>query len=278
MALPALPVAAVLAGAFLHAAWNVGIRGGADRNRSTILLLAGAVLIAVALLPFLPAPRAAAWPYLGRSALLHVLYFFLVAKAYQRAGVSLVYPAMRGVAPLLTTLIAVLFLGEALDAAAWMGILLICGGIVLMARGRATPDELVGLAAALLNAVIIAAYTVNDALGVRASDAPLSYTLWIYLLCAVPVALLLHREKSFCKPRIRELAYGVGAAACSIASYALALWALTRAPVAPIAALRETSMVFGVILAFLFLEERPGRRGWIAMIFIIAGAALLRLA
>lgn len=278
MQIPALAVAAVLVGAFLHAAWNVGIRGGSDRNHSAALLVGGAALIAAVLLPVLPAPHPEAYSYIARSSVLHIVYFTLVAKAYERAGLSLVYPAMRGTAPVLTALIAVIFLNEALNPAGWTGIVLISGGIALMARRGGTPGEQAGLAIALGNSIIIAAYTVNDALGARASEAPLSYTLWVFLLGAVPTVVLLHRGRRISWPSFSELRYGVGSGACSIASYALALWALTRAPIAPIAALRETSMVFGVILAYLFLGERPSRRGWTAVMAIIAGAVLLRLA
>jgi drug/metabolite transporter (DMT)-like permease len=278
MSVPALAVAAVLTGAFLHATWNVGVRGGPDRNRSTALLLGGAALIAAALLPALPAPRPEAYGYIARSVLLHIVYFTLVAKAYERAGLSLVYPAMRGTAPVLTSLVAVVFLGEPLSPAGWVGIILISSGVVLMAQRRGVAGELAGLVLALVNAIVIAAYTVNDAFGARASAAPLSYTLWIFLLCAAPAIVLLLWGRKIFWPSVSEAAYGVGSGACSVASYTLALWALTRAPIAPIAALRETSMVFGIALAYVFLGERPNRRGWTAVMLIIAGAVLLRLA
>lgn len=277
MPVPALAVAAVLTGAFLHAAWNVGIRGGTDRNRSTSLLLGGAAFIAAVLLPALPAPRPEAYVYIARSVLLHIVYFTLVAKAYERAGLSLVYPAMRGTAPVLASLVAVVWLGEPLSPAGWVGIVLISGGVGLMARRRGAPGELAGLTLALVNAIIIAGYTVNDAFGARASAAPLSYTLWIFLLCAAPATVLLQWGRLISWPSVSESAYGIGSGACSVASYTLALWALTRAPIAPIAALRETSMVFGVALAYVFLGERPSRRGWAAVMIIIAGAVLLRL-
>jgi drug/metabolite transporter (DMT)-like permease len=272
--LPDSALAAVLGGALLHAAWNVGIRGETDRRRATSLLLLGAAVVALAALPFLPAPRPAAYRYLAVSALLHVGYFNLVAEAYARGGLALVYPIMRGVAPLLTAMIAVFGLGEALGRAGWAGVALVAAGIGCQARlGR---GEMGALAIALANAGIIALYTINDALGARASQAPAAYTLWIFLLTSLPSVALLNRGRPR-MPDLAEAARGLAGGFCSIASYGLALWALTRAPIAPIAALRETAMIFGVLLAYLWLGERPGPRGWLAVALIAAGAMLLRL-
>ncbi len=131
---------------------------------------------------------------------------------------------------------------------------------------------------ALANAVVIAAYTLNDAVGVRISQAPLAYALWLFPLSAAPTLLWLHRATPLRWPSAYEMARGLGGAGASIGAYALVLWAMTRAPVAPVAALRETGILFGVVLARTFLGERPGRRGWSGAVAIAAGAAILRLA
>ena len=280
MTIPPWAITAVLAGAALHAAWNVAIRGGADRRSATIGLILGGAVIAGATLPFLPQPRAAAWPHLLATALLHIVYFNLVGEAYARGAVSLIYPVMRGTAPALTALIATIFLGETLGGAGWCGLLLISAGVGLLARRRGEAGEGRALVLALANAIIIALYTANDGVGVRLSEAPLAYALWTFVLPAIPAILILAR---FSPTRLRAalkpgpLLRGFGGGACSIASYALALWAMTQAPIGAIAALRETALLFGVLFAWWFLHERPGSRGLTAIAIIAAGATVLRL-
>jgi drug/metabolite transporter (DMT)-like permease len=212
------------------------------------------------------------------SSLLNGVFFILVAEAYAHGGVALAYPLMRGVAPMLTLITSWLVLGEALPALAWVGIAAICGGVVGLARRRGDAAETRAARVALANAAVISAYTLNDAVGVRLSHTPLTYTLWMFPLSAIPTLLWLRRSTSLRVPSLVEAARGICGAGASIGAYTLVLWAMTRAPVAPVAALRETSILLGVVLARLFLGERPGRRGWGGAVAIAAGAALLRLA
>jgi drug/metabolite transporter (DMT)-like permease len=149
----------------------------------------------------------------------------------------------------------------------------ICGGVVLLAHRRGDVGEATAVRFALAIAVVIATYTMNDAVGVRIAQTPLAYTLWLYPLSAVPTLLWLGR-----KTPLREAARGIAGAGASIGAYTLVLWAFTQAPVAPVAALRETSILLGVVLARLLLGERPGRRGWGGAVAIAAGAAILRMA
>ncbi len=271
-------VAVVLLAAILHAVWNVAVRASSDRRRETSLVVMGGAVIAAMLLPFLPLPGLAVWPYLLRTAALNAVYFALIAEAYARGGVALAYPLMRGVAPMLTLICAWLLLGEALPVTAWFGVACICVGVALLARRQGVAGERTAALLALANAVVIAAYTVNDAMGARVSQAPLAYTLWLFPLTAVPTLLWLHRKMKLRRPTPLEALRGLGGAACMIGAYALVLWAMTRAPVAPVAALRETGILFGVVLARVLLGERPGRRGWGGAVVIAAGAAVLRLA
>ncbi len=278
--LPLPVLLAVLLGAALHAAWNVGVRAGGDRRRETALVVVGAAALSALTLPFLPLPRPAAWPYLATSATVHVGYFWLLAAAYTRGSVALAYPLMRGAAPALTAVAAWLVLGEHLPPLGWLGIGAVCGGVLLMARGRRTVGEAAAARMALANALVIAAYTLVDGVGVRASETPLAYTMWLFLLTTIPTLLALQYRRGWTAWRTTapECLRALGAGACSIGSYALALWAMTRAPVAPVAALRETAMLFGLVLARIFLGEHPGPRRWAAAATIAAGAMLLRLA
>jgi len=276
--LSARVVAVVLLAAALHAGWNVVVRAGSDRRRESALLLAGGTLIAIVALPFLPVPPAAAWPYLVISSVLNGVFFVMLAEAYAHGGVALAYPLMRGVAPMITLLGSWLLLGETLPMAGWIGIATICGGVVLLARRRGDAGEATAVRFALLNAVVIATYTMNDAVGVRIAQTPLAYTLWLYPLSALPTLLWLSRKTPLRWPSGREAARGIAGAGASIGAYSLVLWAFTQAPVAPVAALRETSILLGVVLARVLLDERPGRRGWSGAAAIAAGAAILRLA
>jgi drug/metabolite transporter (DMT)-like permease len=276
--LSARVVAVVLLAAALHAGWNVVIRAGSDRRRESALLLAGGTLIGIVVLPFLPVPPPAAWPYLVVSSVLNGVFFIMLAEAYAHGGVALAYPLMRGVAPMIALLGSWLLLGEALPMAGWIGIATICGGVVLLARRRGDAGEATAVRFALLNAVVIATYTVNDAVGVRIARTPLAYTLWLYPLSALPTLLWLSRKTSLRWPSGREAVRGIAGAGASIGAYSLVLWAFTQAPVAPVAALRETSILLGVVLARLLLGERPGRRGWSGAAAIATGAAILRLA
>jgi len=271
-------VAAVLLAALLHAGWNIVVRAGQDRRRDTALVVAGGAVLAGITLPFLPLPPAASWRYLLTSAGLNAVYFALIAEVYTRGGVALAYPLMRGVAPMLAALAAWGLIGEVLPLAGWIGIATMCAGVAALARPRGAPGERAVVRLALANAVVIAAYTLNDAVGARLSGAPLAYTLWLFPLTAVPTLLWLHRHAAPRRPTLAEAARGLGGAGCAIGSYGLVLWAMTRAPVAPVAAFRETSILFGVVLARLLLGERPGRWGWGGAMAIAAGAAILRLA
>jgi drug/metabolite transporter (DMT)-like permease len=270
-------IAAVLFAAALHAGWNVVVRAGTDRRRETSLVVTGGAVLAGVMLPFLPVPPVATWRYLLTSAGLNAVYFVLIAEAYARGGIALAYPLMRGVAPMLAALAAWGLIGEALPMGAWIGIATICAGVVALSRPRSVPGERVAVRLALANAVVIAAYTLNDAVGVRLSGAPFAYALWLFPLTALPTLLWLHRHAAPRRPTLREGLRGLGGAGCAIGSYGLVLWAMTRAPVAPVAALRETAILFGVLLARLLLGERPSRWGWGGALAIAAGAAILRL-
>jgi drug/metabolite transporter (DMT)-like permease len=277
MTIPPVALAAVLASAVLHAGWNVAVRAQRDRRREMALVIVGAVILCALILPFLPPPARASWPYLATSGVLHVVYFVLIAEAYSHGGVSLAYPLMRGTAPMLTAVVAVVVVGEALSPFAVVGIAGISLGVVLMARRSGEPGEARAISYALANAVVIAAYTLTDALGARASHSPVAYTLWVEPLSCIPTLAWLLRGRRLTLPSRRELLRGIGGGGASVCAYAIALWAMTVAPIAPVAAVRETAMLFGVAFARVFLGERPGRRGWAAALLIAAGAAAMRV-
>jgi drug/metabolite transporter (DMT)-like permease len=271
--------AVVLVAALLHATWNAIVKAGGDKFLTTITVTTAAAAISAALLPFLRAPAVASWPFAIASALFQITYFLLVARTYQIADMSQAYPLMRGTAPLIVALVSEFRLGDALSPIAWLGVIAICLGIFSIASGSNLKDRK-GVYLALLNALVIAAYTLIDGIGVRRSGAPAAYTLWVFLLTGLPLAVwaMTAKRLSFLPYSRRYWRLGIAGGIGTTSSYGLALWAMTLAPVAVVAALRETSILFGTLIAGLVLKEPIGPRRIISACIIAGGAAILRLA
>jgi drug/metabolite transporter (DMT)-like permease len=277
--MPLIVFAIVMSAALLHASWNAIVKSAGDKFLTTIMVTASAAALAAALLPFLTAPAPASWPYAAASAVLQIIYFLLVARTYQLSDMSQTYPLMRGTAPLIVALVSEFRMGDVLSTTAWAGVITICLGIFSMALGNKDADRK-GVYLALLNAVVIAGYTLIDGTGVRRSGAPAAYTLWVFLLTGVPLALWAAsaRRSTFLPYLGRHWRLGFAGGVGTTASYGLALWAMTVAPVAIVAALRETSILFGTIIAGLVLREQVGPRRLVSACIIAGGAVILRLA
>lgn len=273
----------VLCGAFLHACWNAIVKGGGDKFFAAASVTGAAGLIALFIVPFLPLPSAASWIYIALSTITQTFYMTLVAAAYKSGDMSEAYPIMRGTPPLIVALVSWPLIGEIMGWKSWIGIALICGGVLAMAlearRRNKTASSRTALLA-LTNAGFIAAYTIIDGLGVRVSGDALSYTLWLFLVNAVPLASwALYREPgrfiAYLRNRWRAAFIGgVG----TLGSYGLALWAMTMAPIAVVAALRETAILFGVLISAFVLKENVGLPRYLAATLIVLGAVTLRLA
>ncbi|KRB93888.1 EamA family transporter [Duganella sp. Root198D2] len=281
-------VAIVLCGALLHAGWNALVKKGRDPFLSSVLVAGGAGLISLPLLPFLVQPAAASWPYALASTVIHYAYYGLLAAAYRHGDMSHAYPLMRGSAPLLVAVSSVPLLGEHLSTAQYAAVACISGGIfgLWFATRTATSDDAGAhsrrraTAYALLNALVIAAYTLIDGLGARASAAPAAYVMWLHVLSAIGlIAWCLLR----CPRELRDYArqywkVAILGGAGTLGAYGLALWAMTVAPLAAVAALRETSILFAALIARFFLAERIGSKRALAIAAFAAGAVLMRLA
>ena len=273
-------ILAVLLGALLHASWNAAIKSGWDKFLDTVLVAGGAGVIAALGLPFLPLPAPESIPYLLTSSVLHLVYFLLVAAAYRTGDMSYAYPLMRGTAVLLVASASSLLIGERLSGWAWIGILSISAGVLaLTLLYRRSAPSLAPTAFALGNAAIIASYTLVDGIGARLSGQSVAYTLWLSLLTAIPLLAWTawNRPAAFAGYFKIRWMVGLGGGFCTLASYGLALWAMTRAPVATTAALRETSILFGMLISAGFLKERVGLSRMAAGAVIALGAAALRL-
>ena len=234
-------VLAVLCGALLHASWNALIKSGRDKAVDTALVHFLGALVAMPFVSWLGPPPAAAWPYIAMSLVIHIGYYIELVGAYQHGELGLTYPIMRGFAPLLVALASGALIGEAPSLAAWLGIVAIALGVGLV--GLAHPGQALhhrkALAFAFANAVIIALYTVVDGRGVRASavddHGALRYVMMLFVLDGIAYPLGVWARRSATQ-RTAIVAYArkrwpvaaLGGAA-SIGSYAIALWAMTRA-------------------------------------------------
>ena len=282
-------IGAVLAGALLHAAWNALVKSSADKPLDTALVHGMAALIALPLLLWTGLPSTAALPFLAASLVVHIGYYIALAGAYQHGELGMTYPIMRGFAPLLVALASLPVIGEAPSAAAWAGIVGITLGVALV--GLAHPGEALhhgkALAFAFANAGIIALYTLIDGVGVRSEVAvggeALRYVMLLFALDGVAYPLLVWLRRSPAQRR-EAMAYvrrrwpmaALGGSA-SIGSYAIALWAMTQAPVASVAALRETSVLFAALLGTWLLKERFGLQRTLGTVVIVAGVVGLRM-
>jgi drug/metabolite transporter (DMT)-like permease len=265
--------------ALLHASWNAIVKAAPDKLLTMIMVTTAAAVLSAALIPFLKQPAASSFPYAAASALLQVVYFLLVARTYQVADMSQAYPLMRGTAPLIVAIVSAVEMDDALSPIAWAGVMVICLGILIIALGSAFNDRR-GIRLALLNALVIAGYTLIDGRGVRRSAAPAAYTLWVFLLAGMPLALwaFTMRRSAFVAYLGRHWRLGSAGGIGTSASYGLALWAMTVAPIALVAALRETSILFAALIAGFILREPIGPRRVISACIIAGGAAILRLA
>ncbi len=269
----------VLLGALLHASWNALVKSGTDKALDATLIAAGAAVCSIPFLPFVPRPGVAALPFLLVSAVLQFTYFRLVAAAYTAGDIGLVYPIMRGVAPLIVAASSNLFLGESLSPAALGGIAVISAGILTLAF-EARHGGRHAILLALANSVVIAGYTFVDGVGARLSASSISYTLWMSLM---PPTLLFswalyRRGWAPVSYHVRRNWWrGMAGGAGSIISYGLALWAMTKAPVAVVAALRETSILFAVVISVLILKEKASIWRYVAGAIIALGVLIMRL-
>jgi len=270
--------AIIMLGAALHATWNAVVKGGDNKLLTTCMIASIASLIASTVIPFLELPAKESWPFIGASVILQVVYFVLVASTYRIADMSQTYPIMRGTAPLLVATASVGLLSESLSSFAWLGIAIICIGILSMAAAPSIGQRK-GMLLALVNAAVIAGYTLIDGVGVRKSGAPTAYTLWIFLLTGLALAVWAFavRRREFCRYLARHWRPGVIGGFGTVVSYGLALWAMTAAPIATVSALRETSILFGVVISALVLKERLTGRRIMAACIIASGAMVLRL-
>ena len=271
---------AVLAAAFLHASWNALIKTGTSKQSAMLILAICQAGIGAVIALWRGWPVAAAWPWLLGSGVIHLFYQLFLSYAYQHGDLSRVYPIARGAAPMIVLAISALVLSDIISSQEFAGILVLGAGILLMAHGVFSGgEERRLLPFALGSAVATAGYSITDGMGARAAGDPVLYVGWLMVVAGVfyvPAALGLNGPHLL---RATPRAWGMGllAAALSLMAYAIAVWAMTKAPIAVVAAVRETSILFAVLIGWLVFGERMTRSKALAAVIIVAGVVLTRL-
>jgi drug/metabolite transporter (DMT)-like permease len=274
--------AAVLFAAACHAGWNAAIKGAVDTVSATSQIAIGAGAVALVILAVVGMPLAAAWPWVAASVMVHLLYFIGLSERYRVGDLGQVYPIARGAAPLMTAALSAPLLSEALGLLAWIGIVTIAGGVLLLSlRGGQVLARFDrhATALALFTAATVCAYTLIDGVGARIAGSALAYAGSLFIGNAVALALyaLARGRKQRLGALTADWRIGLAGGTLQVVSYAIVLWAMTAAPIAIVAALRETSVLFGTGIAVVLLKEqlRPLRIG--AALIIVCGLMLLRL-
>lgn len=271
--MPPLAIVAALSSALIHASWNAMLKGGRDRVADSFLIAVGGLASGAIIIALLGAPRAEAWPYIAVSVVIHLLYWLTLFKSYDLAELSHIYTLARGSAPLLVAVGAAVAAQETPPAIKAFGIALVSTGVLAVGASQRAPPK--ATLWALACGLTIASYSLIDALGVRANGNALQYLGWHMALQSLPMMgyALWRRGRAILATEAPWRGIAIGVA--SFAGYGLVLWAQTFAPIAQVTALRESSVVFGALIAFVFLGERLGPRRWLGALVVALGAGLI---
>lgn len=271
---------AVLFAALLHASWNALLRAGTSKASLMVLLTVGQGLCGLLVAATRPFPDAHVWVWILASGLIHVAYQVFLLFAYEQGDLSRVYPIARGSAPLMVLVFGAVFLSDVVSANEVAGVVLLGGGILLMAAGALRSGESRRLVPyALCSALATAAYSIVDGLGARISGDPAGFVAWMMVVSGLlftPVILQVRGRQVLHIGRT-DLVLGGIAAAASYLAYAISVWAMTQAPIALVTALRETSILFAVLIGGLLFREPMDRPKLIAAALIVCGVVLTRL-
>lgn len=270
----------VLCAALLHATWNAMVKGGDDNLLNMVAIVLGHLVPAVIVLWFVPFPAAQSLPWLAGGIILHVGYQLFLVRAYQIGDLTQVYPIARGVAPLIVTLVSVLFLGLALANSELIAIVLIALGIasICLVKGRSGSLNLMATLLALTTGLFIASYSLVDGTGARLAGSVLGFYAWQ----AIGNAIVMLFIAPLLRPNILKTVWhsskkiGLLGGGASFFAYALVIWAFTQAPIALVTALREVSIVFALLIGTYYFKERMSILKVFSTFVTLAGVVLLR--
>jgi drug/metabolite transporter (DMT)-like permease len=266
----------------MHATWNALIKTRSDRFASISLATLGASIVVLPILPFVDFPSIEVWIWIAASVIIHAGYRLFLVKTYDVGDFAQSYPLARGIAPLITTVGAIIFIGEVPEGLTVLGIVVLSFGALLMSlRGSSDLSKFnrraVGFA--LLTSMLIAGYTLTDGYGVRLANTASSYAAWLFFcdgLCSIAIGFL-YRGRGLLTVLASEWKTNLLTGGLLAGSYWIIMWAMTKAPIASIAALRETSILFAMLISVLVLGERVTPWRVLATVFIVGGVVILRL-
>ncbi len=270
----------VLMAAALHAGWNAIIRFGRDKVLGMFVMSSSQGMMGALMVLFLPWPRHDVWPWLALSTVLHSSYKAFLTLAYSRGDLSRVYPIARGTAPMLVALVGAIWLADRLTQAQYLGIFALGCGILLMARGVFSQGESRRLLPyALGAAAMTAGYSLTDGSGARLAGNASVFVAWTFMLDGLLFGswALLGRGRALWAQPGRIWALGTLAGAASFLAYWIVVFAMTRAPIALVSALRETSVLFAVLIGVVFFGEAAERGKYLAALLILTGVVFTRI-
>ncbi|MCG8560876.1 MAG: DMT family transporter [Hyphomicrobiales bacterium] len=275
-------VSLVLLAALLHASWNALIKTRGDRLATIALMSASSAALVAPFAFAVTFPQSATWPWLLASALVHIGYRLFLIRAYDGGDLSQVYPLARGAAPLMLAALSPVLIAETLSLLHTVAAVVLAGGIMLLAFERGL-RQLWPISSPVKysagTACFIAGYTMLDGIGARTNGDALGYVVWLTLIDGLPLAayVALTRRRATMETLRVNWRAGLITGAFSLVAYGIVIWAMTQAPIALVAALRETSVVLAAVIGALFLGERFGAIRWLAVILVAAGTVLMRL-
>jgi drug/metabolite transporter (DMT)-like permease len=275
---PSFLYALVLLAAVANAVWNSLVKNAGDRLLMMAMIRLVGLVFGLALLPFVPWPGPDVWIWLACSTVAHYAAYALLIESYRIGDLSLVYPIMRGTAPILLALIAYLAIGERLNLGQMAAVALTSCGILMLVSGKG--GSLVAIGVAFATSITMAVYSLFDGIGVRASPSVLGFMAWLEILtCVGMLGFTLTRRRKAIMPFVRANGFtGLFAGALSVGGYLAFLAAAKVLPLAPVSALRESSVIFGTVIGAVVLKEGFGARRITAAILVTGGIAALALA
>jgi len=271
---------AILGAAFLHASWNAIIKNSADKIKSMLVLTIMHGILGVFVAFFVEFPKLEVWPWLITSAIFHVIYQGCLALAYNSGDLSRVYPIARGTAPILVLLVFYFIIETSMTHTEILGVLLLGFGVIGLAQGSfSNRENLILLPFTLGAAIGTAGYTIFDGIGSRISANPLSYISWLFITTVPIFFLVIFIFKGLKIFKIERTTWKVGSVAgiFSFGSYWVAIWAMTQAPIPLVAALRETSILFAVLIGTIIFRDKTNTKKIIAAALILCGIIIVRL-
>ena len=270
----------VMVAALLHAAWNALLKNNVDKQAGMLLLTLGQAFIGLCLIPFFPIPMGQVWLWLLASGVVHSFYQLFLGFAYERGDLSRVYPIARGGAPVIV-LVASLFFGiDSLGLFDLIGILVVGLGILLLGLGVFSLDEdrkLIPLA--LGSAFATAGYSIVDGMGARLMGDAFAYVSWTLVFSAIfyVPAIFFIRGRSVFPQNRKQISLGFSVGGTSFIAYAIVVWAMTQAPIALVTALRESSILFAMLLGYFYFHDRMTPAKVLAGVAIVIGILLTRI-